>query len=306
MRKRLETLWCIRPEAALTVMRLMSRDMAASATQPALGTGNVQMLGTQWEAARPTTQGDVHKIAVVPIQGVLTNDGPAYHGNSYQMIGDAVEKAAKDPAVKRIVLAVDSPGGEVTGLPETASVIAAAAKIKPVSAIVEGAAASAAYWLTSQASDITLTPSGEVGSVGVRMMHVDMSKMLEDEGYKVTELYSGNFKTEWSAYKPLSDDAKADMQTRLDAAHRQFMNAISSGRGRRVSQVISQSKFGGGRMFSAEDAKRHGLVDGLQSAREFYRSLSARSIAASPAARSPGMARVELARTRLNILKNTG
>ncbi len=126
-----------------------------------------------WEAAKPSVQvKGPHKIVVIPVQGVLTKDGPSWLGSSYDSIADAAEKAAADPSVKRVVLSVDSPGGEVTGLPETATVLAQVAKVKPVSSIVEGMAASAAYWLASQSSDVTLTPSGEVGSVGVRMMHV--------------------------------------------------------------------------------------------------------------------------------------
>ncbi|MGI4755930.1 MAG: S49 family peptidase, partial [Janthinobacterium lividum] len=273
MRKRFESVWAIRPEATLTVVRLMSREMAASDSPHATSTadGKSVMLGTKWEAAGPTMRGSGgNKVAVVPIQGVLTNDGPSYYGSSYRTIADAVEKAAADPDVKRIVLSVDSPGGEVTGLPETAAVIAAAAKRKPVSAIVEGAAASAAYWLTSQASDITLTPSGEVGSVGVRMMHVDMSKMLEKDGITVTELHSGDFKTEWSPYAPLSGDAKADMQARLADSHKQFLQAIANGRGSRASRDVTAKRYGEGRMFSSGAALKAGLVDKVQSSRDFY------------------------------------
>jgi signal peptide peptidase SppA len=233
-----------------------------------------QWLSSDWLAAKPSTEHrGPHKIAIIPIQGVLSKDGPSWMGSNYDTITDAVEKAGADPAVKRVVLAVDSPGGEVTGLPETAAVLAQVAKVKPVSAMVEGTAASAAYWLTSQASDVTLTPSGEVGSVGVRMMHVDVSKMLEDAGYKVTELYSGNFKTEWSPFKPLSDDAIGDMQTRLSAAHNDFLTGVANGRGNRVSAEMRRTRMGEGRMFGADKAVSHGLVDKIQTGREFYRSI---------------------------------
>jgi signal peptide peptidase SppA len=229
---------------------------------------------SNWEAAKPTMQGrGLNKVAIIPIQGVLSKDGPAWMGTSYDTITDAAEKAAADPAVKRVVLSVDSPGGEVLGLPETAAVLAQVAKVKPVSAMVEGTSASAAYWLTSQASDVTLTPSGEVGSVGVRMMHVDISKMLEDAGYKVTELYSGNFKTEWSPFKPLSEDAIGDMQARLSAAHNDFLTGIANGRGSRVSTEMRRNRMGEGRMFGADKAASHGLVDKIQSPRDFYRSV---------------------------------
>jgi signal peptide peptidase SppA len=309
MRKRFENLWAIRPEASLTVVRLMARDAVmaqdgggeASVGVVAARDGKAGLFGSSsWEAAKPSVQGSgPNKIAIVPIQGVLTNDGPAYFGSNYQSIASAVERASADPDVKRIVLHVDSPGGEITGLPETAAVIAAAAKVKPVSAIVDGAAASAAYWLTSQASDITLTPSGEVGSVGVRMMHVDMSKMLDNEGYKVTELHAGEFKTEWSPYKPLSEEAQADMQTRLDASHAEFVRAVAKGRGGRASQAMVKSRFGEGRMHSSKEALAGGLVDKLQPARDFYRSLSATTASTPAATLGTRRARLQLQAARL-------
>ncbi len=238
------------------------------------------------------------KVAVIPIQGVLTNDGPGYYGSNYQTIANAAEKAAADPDVKYIVLSVDSPGGEVTGLPECAAVIAQVAKVKPVHAMVEGASASAAYWLTSQASDIALTPSGEVGSVGVRMMHVDMSKMLDSEGYKVTEMHSGDFKTEWSPYKPLSVEAQADMQKRLDASHQDFLGAIARGRGGRVSQALRATRYGEGGMHSAKEALAGGLVDRIQPAREFYQGI-APPASSGGSLGAPRRARLELQRLKV-------
>lgn len=230
---------------------------------------------SEWEAAKPTTSGPKgNKIAVIPIQGVLTKDGPSWYGSSYNNITKAVQQAAADPEVKQIVLPVNSPGGHVTGLPECAAVIAQAAQVKPVHAMVEGQSASAAYWLTSQASNVVLTPSGEVGSVGVRLMHADISQMLENEGIRVTELYSGDFKTEWSPFQPLSDDAKAAMQPRLEENHNQFLSDIESGRGNKASDDAKTQRFGEGRMFSANDALRLGLVDKVQSANDFYSSIT--------------------------------
>lgn len=108
--------------------------------------------------------------------------------------------------------------------------------------------------------------------MGVRMMHVDMSKMLDDAGYKITELSAGKFKTEWSPYRPLSSAARADMQARLEKTHRDFIAGVAAGRGRRASAAIVKSRFGEGRMFSANDAHFHGLVDRLQSPRSFMRA----------------------------------
>jgi capsid assembly protease len=274
-------IWAIRPEAVvLAVMQL---------------TGRVQAAEGRWEAARPSTIGKgTSKVGVVPIQGVLTKDGPSWYGSSYDGISSALDQFANDPEVKRIILQVDSPGGEVTGLPETAALLSAIAKVKPVSAIVDGQSASAAFWLTSQANDVTLTPSGEVGSVGVRMMHMDVSKMMDEYGIKVTELHSGDFKTEWSPYKPLSDAAKEDMQPRLDASREEFIGGVAAGRGSKATQDIIDNRFGEGRMFSSSTALNHGLVDKVQSSRDFFRAiLPAAEESSNPASPSFPIRRTE-------------
>jgi signal peptide peptidase SppA len=279
----LSRLWAILPEQLAQIESCILRG---------------QSWASDWQAAKPSTEHrGTHKIVIIPVQGVLSKDGPAWMGTNYGTITDAAEKAAADPSVKRIVLSVDSPGGEVTGLPETAAVLAQVAKVKPVSAMIEGMAASAAYWLTSQASDVTLTPSGEVGSVGVRMMHADISKALENEGIKVTELYSGNFKTEWSPFKPLSDEAIGDMTSRLAAAHTDFLNAINSGRGSNLSTEMKNNRVGEGRMFGSEAAASHGLVDKIQTAREFYRAI----LPAAEAPEAPVHVGFGLQRARIDI-----
>jgi capsid assembly protease len=278
-------LWAITPEGFGGLMANLFQEMAEV---------------TRFMALKPTTIGKpTHKLSVIPVQGVLTKDAP-WAGTTYGSISDAVEDAAADPSVKRIVLAVDSPGGEVTGLPETAAVIARAAKVKPVSAHVDGTAASAAYWLASQSSDITLSPSSEVGSVGVRMMHADISKMMDDAGIKITELHAGKFKTEWTPFAPLSDDAKAHMQERLNNAHTDFIRAVAEGRGARASAGIRKARYGEGRMFTAQEAMGHGLADKVLSSREFYRAIQ--STEELPASRTANLstirARIELEKIR--------
>jgi ClpP class serine protease len=125
-------------------------------------------------------------------------------GTAYPDIQDAVERASSDPSVTEIIMLVDSPGGDVAGLPETASIIAQAGQVKPVTAMVTGMAASPAYWLASQANTIVLTPSGEVGSVGVLTIHADITKMLDRAGIKLTTIQASKYKTDFSpfSYKP--------------------------------------------------------------------------------------------------------
>src|ERR1700733_14452139 len=147
----------------------------------------------------------------------LLGQGDGWADSDYSEIRAHVKRAAADPSVKSIDLFVDSPGGSVLGLPETADGIPAANKIKPVRTFVTGIAASAAYWLGSQGSTIHLTPSGEVGSVGVLDLHADISKALENAGVKLTAVTAGPHKAERAPFSPLADDAKAAMQSSVDA-----------------------------------------------------------------------------------------
>jgi capsid assembly protease len=248
-------LWAISPEAqAVLVHNLLTW------TDPRLQVNPFSKLFADIEAAKPALRGPkASRVMVMPIKGVLTKDDNWY-GTTYEAINDAVDQAASDPSISRLVLAVDSPGGEVTGLPEAAASLAALAKVKPVSAMVDGMSASAAYWLTSQASDITIAPSASLGSVGARIMHV--------------ELHAGEFKTEWSTFQPLSEAAQEDMQQKLDSVHKDFISAIAYGRGAKATQDITAARYGEGRMFHAKTALGHGLADKVQSPRDFYRALT--------------------------------
>jgi signal peptide peptidase SppA len=176
----------------------------------------------------------------------------------YADVRASVKRQLADPSVRTIDLVIDSPGGSVLGLPETADVIHAANRIKPVRAFVSGIAASAAYWLASQAGTIALTSSGEVGSVGVLDLHADISKALDSSGVKITAVTAGPYKTERAPFIPLSDDAKANMQTGVNAWYGDFLSAVRRGRGARVR---TDSNYGGGRMLNSRDALALGMVD---------------------------------------------
>jgi signal peptide peptidase SppA len=260
------------------------------------------------EAFRPSAEAvqrtavSPKRLMVIPIEGVLTNDDPWY-GTTYTQIQSALARAAEDPSIEGVILHVDSPGGETTGLQETAAAIANLSKVKPVRAMVTGMAASAAYWLVSQATDITLTPSGEVGSVGVRATHVDISEALDSMGVNVTEMHAGKYKTEFSPFAPLSEESKAYMQGLLDNTHQKFQDAIASGRGARVSKEMTASKYGDARLVSAADAKAHGLVDHLASTIDFYRPLAPASSDLT-GTRAEGVS-PERGRLSLEVLKHT-
>jgi capsid assembly protease len=124
--------------------------------------------------------------------------------------------------------------------------------------------------------------------------------MLSDSGIKITELYAGDFKTKFSPFKPLSEDAVDAMQERLTAVHRQFVQAVADGRGTRATAGIRAAGFGGGRMFTANEAFGHGLADKVQDPREFYREIqTGRTETGTGLVSSTRRARLELERNRL-------
>ena len=203
-------------------------------------------------------------VAVIPVYGSIAQRMGMFDdfsgGTSCEAITKSLRAALADESVKTIVLDIDSPGGTVTGVPELAAEILAARARKPIIAVSNGMAASAAYWIASSASRLVCIPSGEVGSIGVFTMHQDVSGMLDREGVKVTIIKAGANKAEGNPYEPLSDDTKADIQDGVDKFYQMFTAAVAKGRG--VSQSTAKSaSFGQGRMLMANDALAAGMID---------------------------------------------
>jgi len=178
-------------------------------------------------------------IAVIEVSGVLVHRG-AWIGQSsgqtsYEGIAAQLAAAASDPAVRGIALEIDSFGGEVAGVFDLADAIRTARSAKPVWAFVAEHAFSAGYALASQAERIILPRTGAVGSIGVVMMHADLSGQLSDTGVTVTLIYSGAHKVDGNPYAPLPDPVRARIQTEIDVIRGLFAETVAAGRGRRLS-----------------------------------------------------------------------
>jgi len=224
-----------------------------------LSAEDLQAFAGQNVPAAPTKRG---LVAVVPIRGVIAHRMGAMNdssgGTSTERIGAMIGQAVEAGATT-IVYDIDSPGGTVSGVQELAAqMFALRGKVKQV-AHVNSVAASAAYWLAAMADEIVSAPSGEAGSIGVFAAHRDLSAALEKEGIKITLIKAGKFKTEGNPFEPLSEDAKAVMQARVDAAYGQFIKDVALGRG--VSVAAVKSGYGEGRVLTAKDAKAVGLID---------------------------------------------
>lgn len=226
------------------------------------------------EPREPSEQGSTDRaVAVIPVVGVISNRAHSM-GAGADVIGAAVSRAAANDRISAIVLDIDSPGGTVTGVPELAEKIFQARQAKPVVAVANGLMASAAYWIGAAASEVVATPSGEVGSIGVFMLHEDWSQYLENEGVKITEIKAGRYKTEGAPWRPLDEAAEAHFSAQVREAYDWFVRDVA--RFRRDSQRNVREGYGEGRVLTADAAKAANLVDRVETIEETIDRLARR------------------------------
>lgn len=206
-------------------------------------------------------------ILRVPVQGALLNKFPYSLGSwltGYDYIEKAISRGLADPEVKGIALDVDSPGGMCSGCFELADFIRASNATKPIKAFVDESSYSAAYALSSAAGEISATKGSGVGSIGVVTMHVDFSKMLDEAGIKITFIHAGKYKVEGNSYEPLSDGAKARIQTRIDALYQDFVSLVARNRGLDEKAVRDTEA----QCYRAADGLNLGLIDKIAPTKE--------------------------------------
>jgi capsid assembly protease len=230
-------------------------------------------------APSSSSRSQAGQVAVLPISGTISHRmgmmSEMSGGTSTERFTQWLRAAVNDPTVKAIVLDINSPGGTVDGVPELADEIYKANQVKPVTAVANAQAASAAYWLASQAKELVVTPSGQVGSIGVFGAHQDMSKALESEGVKVSLISAGKYKTEGNPFEPLSEEARAALQDSVNAYYDQFTKAVARGRSSDTQAV--KDGFGQGRMVSAQKAVKMGMADRVATLDQTLARLGART-----------------------------
>lgn len=253
-----ETVWAIHPQALATIVGIVGE--RAAGYKPTAEEIKAR-IGSRADTA-PVDTGDV---AVLPLHGMIVPRADLMSevsgATSIESFQEAFREALADPSVSSILIDVDSPGGDAQMVPELASEIRAARGVKPVVAVANPMAASAAYWIASACEEIVCTPSGDVGSIGVYTAHTDLSAAQEKAGIKTTLVSAGEYKVERNPFEPLSADAQAAMQDRVDAIYDTFVQAVADGRG--VDTETVQNDFGKGRMLLAPLAKKAGMVDSI-------------------------------------------
>jgi len=136
-----------------------------------------------------------------------------------------------------------------------------ARSIKPLWAIVDGMACSAAYALACGAGRVTCSSVGYTGSVGVIAAHWDYSRMLDEAGVKVSLIYAGSHKADGNAFEPLPESVRDDFQAEIDAIYAQFVPLVAAGRGLEEKAVRNTEA----RAYLAAPAVDLGLCDAVMS-----------------------------------------
>jgi signal peptide peptidase SppA len=168
----------------------------------------------------------VNGVAVIPVDGVLASGvsmlDELFGFTGYERVLKDVREAIENPDVRGLVLSINSPGGQASGMIETASAIAEATKQKQIIAHTATLAASAAHGLARGATTFYATPSAIVGSIGTYMAITDMSRMAEAMGIKVNLIASGPFKGAGMPGTEVTKEQLAQFQTVVDELAGQF------------------------------------------------------------------------------------
>jgi signal peptide peptidase SppA len=203
-------------------------------------------------------------IAVVQVHGLLmARRGHITQActelNSYELIRNNIQRAIDHEPVKEIVLDFSTGGGMAVGCKELADFINQVKAIKPITAIVNFAAYSAGYFLASACSKIIVSQTSGLGSIGVIIEHLEVSKYEEEVGLKFSTFYRGDHKNDCSPHEPISDQAVAAINKRLDEAYEMFVDSVALYRGL-DKQAVIDTQAG---LMSAQEALKLGFADEL-------------------------------------------
>jgi signal peptide peptidase SppA len=231
-------------------------------------------------------------VAMIPIIGSLVNRGGWIGANSgmtsYEGLSAQLREAASDPEVRAVVLDIDSPGGEATGMFALASQVRALSAVKPVTAFVNDMAASAAYGIASAADEIVVSPTSVVGSIGVVLTHFDRSAQMEKAGVKPTLIYAGRHKVDGNPFGPLSDAVQADLQAEVMRYYEQFVALVAAGRSNLTEESIRATEA---RTYIGRDAIDRGLADRIATLEDVMSGLTSQPQGASTHAKGKLMSK---------------
>jgi signal peptide peptidase SppA len=245
-------------------------------------------------------------VAVIPIYGVISPRMDLMTamsgGTSVEGIRRNFREAQADPDIGAIVLDVDSPGGAVDGIFELADEIRAARGGKPITAVANTAIASAAYAIASAADEIVVSPSGQVGSIGVVAMRPDQTGADEKLGIAYNVITAGGNKDTYNPHVALSDEGRSEIQAIVDDYYGMFVSAVTKSRGVTAKKVTDEWQAS---MFTAQKAVAAGLADRVDTLDATVRRMVVAANRSGPAAMHALAAAGLTAQQQVGVLMST-
>jgi len=247
--------WYIQREALETILAIADRQGDVDALQT--------RLGRPLDNTRAVTMRS--GVAVIPVAGPIMRYANLFTqisgATSTQELATDIQTALDNPYVRGIVLEIDSPGGEATGISELARTIAAARAVKPIVAYVGGTGASAAYWIASAAGEVVIDDTAVLGSIGVVMSYLDTSKRDEKADVRRVEIVSSQSPDK--RIDPNTETGRAKVQATVDALAGVFVDAVAANRGVTADTVMRD--FGQGGVLVGTAAVAAGMADRIGS-----------------------------------------
>lgn len=213
-------------------------------------------------------EGDA-KIVLVDISGVLSDDAgaplvalgaPPPHVPLLVRLREELTKAASDPKVRALLVRINSPGGTVTAsdiIYRELRLFTTQTKVPIVAAMMD-VAASGGYYVALAADTIVAHPTTVTGSIGTIMISLNAEALLEKIGVSALTIKSGERKDMGSPFRRLTSEERAIFQSVIDHLHDQFLEKLVE---RRKLARAAAAALADGRVYTAEQALRHGLID---------------------------------------------
>jgi len=192
------------------------------------------------------------RVAVVEIEGIIVDGSSAVR---------ELREHAENPAVKAVVLRVNSPGGVVAPTQEIFAAIQRVRKAgKPVVASFGAVAASGGYYVATAADRIYANPGTLTGSIGVVMQMANLEGLLKKVGVDYVVVKAGAYKDIGNFARTMTPEERKILQALLDDVYSQFVDAVAEGRGLDRKDVLA---FADGRIYSGQQAQALKMVDEL-------------------------------------------
>lgn len=216
---------------------------------------------------RTVKAGSGDKIAIIPLSGEIMSEDSSTDPLSFSSgvisankVTALLDHVKEQDDIKAVVIKVNSPGGAVVASDEIYQKIKALKEKKPVIVVFGDTAASGGYYISAGATEIIANPATITGSIGVIAQFPQYNDLLSKVGVQMRTFKSGEFKDIGSPERAFTDSERVIVQTMIDEAYGQFVQAIATGRNIDEAKV---RQLADGRIYTGKQAKENGLVDEL-------------------------------------------